>query len=723
MTQSITGTVERVVFHNVETGFCVLKVILQDLEAAVDVVGKVPAIHEGELVVGNGEWVQNKDYGKQFKAQSLHISPPTSKEGIERYLASGLIDGIGPELASRLVKAFGEDVFDVIEKQPKRLNEVSGIGKKRKEVILGAWKEQKSVRDIMVFLYSHGISTSRAVKIHKKYGHEAIAKLLENPYALARDFIGIGFKTADQIAKSLGVEQDSPKRIRAGIEFSVSQFNLDGHTAAPRDGLLEQTASLLGLDTKAVEIELDQQIDHQELIQSEIGEQLCLYLPPLHYAETRIIENLNSKLSRQAEPLRFAFEDTLSSIQKEAQISLAKSQIQALHLALTQPVSIITGGPGVGKTTILRCLLRALERENRRVKLCAPTGRAARRLSESTQEEATTIHRLLEFNPGLQRFQYDHRKRLECDALILDESSMVDLTLFHQLLRALPDHASLTLVGDADQLPSVGPGQVLGDLINSQVVPTAKLTTIFRQSAQSEIVENAHRIHQGVVPVPHTDKETLGEFYFIEAEDPSEVLSKINIVLTERIPKRFQLNPIKDVQILTPMHKSQVGVKALNTYLQELLNPPGKAQIERYNQIYRLGDKVMQLENDYDREVFNGDLGYISSIDEVSQSLLVDIYGRQVRYAFTELDQLTPAYACTIHKSQGSEYPAIIIPLVTQHFMMLLRKVLYTAVTRAKRLVIIIGSRKALEIATQRDDQSHRISGLRERLQSSRLTP
>lgn len=716
MKEALEGIVETVTYHDAETGFSVLRVETSEAAPPVTVVGRLPAIHAGESIRGEGQWVQNREYGRQFQADSLSVTPPASAHGIRKYLASGLIEGIGPELAGRLVEAFGDGVFEVIEREPKRLLEVSGIGKKRQEVILGAWKEQKALREVLVFLYSHGVSTSQAQQIHRRYGLESAAIVTEDPFRLARDFTGIGFKTADRIAASIGLQADSPRRLRAGLEFALTRFGLDGHCAAPREELLERAAELLGVEAAGLEAELDRQIEDQELVRGVIAERECVYLPPLHFAETRIVDSLALRLARTLDPPREPIPGVIAAVESEVGLELAPGQRRALERALTEPVSIITGGPGVGKTTILRCLLLALKRQNRRVALCAPTGRAARRLGEATGEEASTIHRLLEYNPGTRQFRHDHRQRLECDALILDEASMVDLALFHQLLRALPDGASLTLVGDADQLPSVGPGQVLRDLIESDVVPVEALETIFRQSSKSEIVDNAHRILRGELPEPHLDRERPGEFYFVEAEEPETILEVLEKMLRERIPRRFGLDPLRDVQVLTPMHRSLVGARALNEFLQELLNPPGRAQVERHGRIYRLGDKVMQTENDYDREVFNGDLGFISALDEVSESLLVEMGDRQVRYGFAELDALSPAYACTVHKSQGSEYPAVILPLHTQHYLMLLRKVLYTAVTRARKLVILVGSRRALEIAVGRDDRGQRVSGLGERL-------
>ena len=714
--ESLSGIIERVAFHNQENGFCVLRGRVEGQASVATIVGRIPSVSAGENFEAMGAWFTDREHGRQFRAEELRVSPPCTAAGIEKYLGSGMIKGVGPHFAARLVAAFGNEVFDVIERAPKRLLEVRGIGRERQKRILQAWDSQKAVRDIMVFLHSHGVGTARAVRIYKTYGQDAIAIVRENPYRLSTDIHGIGFKVADQIARHLGIEPQAKIRAEAGIHFVLESLSREGHCAFPRDELLAKAGELLGIATSILVTALEGQLQQRFLSEAPIDGTRCIYLTQLYHAESQLAKTL-IQLSRATSAMPSIDADkAVPWVEKRVGLALAPSQREAVRQALASKVLVITGGPGVGKTTLVNSILQILLAKRLECMLCAPTGRAARRLTESTGMQARTIHRLLEFNPATRRFRFDHDHLLKCDALVVDEVSMADIVLMHHLVRALPARTVLILVGDVDQLPSVGPGQVLRDLLESGVLPVVRLTEVFRQAALSRIVTNAHRINQGLDPELSSPEDGLSDFFFIEAEHENDVVEKTRTVVTERIPRRFGLDPMRDVQVLVPMNRSPLGATALNVHLQAALNREGLPAARRFAFDFRLGDKVMQIVNNYDKEVFNGDVGFITRVNADDQELFIDFYGRELLYDFGELDEIVPAYACTIHKSQGSEYPAVVLILHTQHFILLRRALLYTAVTRAKKLVVIVGSRKALSLALRANDDARRISGLRGQL-------
>ncbi len=711
----LDGQIERVVFRNEENGFCVLRVKVRGHKELVTVTGTVPTINSGEWMAADGEWFTDPRHGPQFKAAQMRMSKPDTLEGIEKYLGSGLIKGIGKEYAARLVKTFGRDVFDVIENSSGKLLKVEGIGQLRKDRIKLAWDEQKSVRQIMAFLFSHGVSTTRAFRIHKKYGDKAIEIVQRDPYCLSRDIRGIGFLIADQIAMRLGIAKDSDLRARAGLEFVLGELTSSGHCAYIRNDLLSRTAELLKIDLVIIERALDHSLENERLIQraNSKGEDL-IYLPKLYSAEIDLAKRLQLLGNGRHPCPSIDFEKALVWVQKKSGIELAAAQRTALKTAVESKVMIITGGPGVGKTTLVNSVLMVLKAKKLRVALCAPTGRAAKRMAETTGMEAKTIHRLLQYNPGTGNFVHDAENPLECDVLIVDESSMIDIVLASQLAAAVPLHAALIVVGDSDQLPSVGPGCVLRDIIQSKKIPVAHLNEVFRQAATSRIITNAHRINQGQMPEFPETQET-SDCYFVESDDPAKAVDLLGKLISQSIPKKFRFNPLEEIQILTPMQKGELGARNLNQTLQQLLNPRGD-EVERFGYVYRTGDKVMQTENDYDKEVYNGDIGRIAKIDSEATELIVDFDGRKVVYDFRELDELILSYAITIHKSQGSEYPCVIIPLHTQHYVLLQRSLIYTALTRAKKLVILLGTKKALNLAVTRAESRERTTTLSERL-------
>ena len=716
----LDGQVERVVFRNEENGYTVLRVKVRGHKDLVTVVGTASSISPGEWLAADGEWVSDASYGQQFKADMMRVSQPDTIEGIQKFLGSGIIRNIGPKYAEKLVEAFGRDVFNVIEKSSGKLLKVEGIGLGRRASIKAAWEEQKGIREIMSFLFSHGVSTARAFRIQKTYGEQAIERIQRDPYCLARDIRGIGFLVADGIARTLGIAKDSELRARAGLEYVLQEMTTSGHCAVPRGDLQSKAVELLDIPPDRIGGALEHLLENKRLIHDEDqrGRNL-IYPPKLYFAEWNFAKKL-IELNYGKHPCpKINFEKALEWVQKKEKIELSENQCEALKLAVQAKVMVITGGPGVGKTTLVNSIIQVLRAKKQSVVLCAPTGRAAKRLSETTGLEAKTIHRLLRFNPGTGGFVHKEENPLEGDVFIIDESSMIDQVLAQQFLDAIPQRAAVILVGDADQLPSVGPGRVLRDVISSKAVPVIELTEIFRQAAESRIVIGAHRINQGQLPEFPEEGDKTSDLYFVEQPDVTKAIGVIKRMVSESIPKRLGFDPIEDVQILTPMQKGELGAKNLNQVMQALLNPRGN-QIERFGIVFREGDRVMQTENDYDKEVFNGDLGRIVAIDEVQGEVVVKIDDRRIKYEFREMDSLVHAYAITIHKSQGSEYPCVIIPMHTQHFVLLQRSLLYTAVTRAKKFAVLIGTRKAMGLAVSRADSRERITTLRERLQSQK---
>lgn len=720
---ALSGLVERVTFHNPENGFCVLKVQAEGHRELVCVVGTLPAVTPGEWITAQGTWQRDKDHGLQMKSRTLKTQPPTSLEGIEKYLGSGLIKGIGPVYATKLVKKFGEQVFDIIEHQSKRLEEVEGIGRERRQRIKEAWAEQKVVRDIMLFLHAHGVSTNRAARIYKTYGENAVSIIRANPYTLARDIHGIGFHSADAVAMKLGFEQDSLLRARGAIDHLLTEATGEGHCALPREELIQAALRLLEVGESVVEQALERHLHDQRVTLERIAGKELIFLPQLRVAEEIIASRLH-QLAESATPTPFIDPDkAIPWVEQKTGRTLSPSQREALRLALGHRVLVITGGPGVGKTTLVQSLLMILRAKKLRCLLTAPTGRAAQRLSEATQLEAKTIHRLLEFLPAKGRFQRDVDNPLETDVLVVDETSMVDVPLMSRLLLAHPPAARLILVGDVDQLPSVGPGLVLPDIIRSGVVPVVHLKEIFRQSGGSQIIEAAHAVNEGRLPtLPEPGGESASnDFFFLEREEPEEILSTLLTIVRDRIPKRLGVDPIMDIQVLAPMHRGTLGIGELNIKLQERLNPPQeyRSETSAYGTLFREGDKVLQTTNNYDKEVFNGDIGRIKTINVTEKNLTVHFDVRKVIYDFSELDELTLAYAITIHKSQGSEFPVVVMPLAMQQYLLLQRNLLYTGLTRGRRLVILVGQKKAFTTAVHNASTRFRYGGLFSRLASS----
>ena len=712
--EHIEGLIERVTFHSEESGFSVLRVKVRGQRELLTVVGHTACVHAGEYVSCEGIWFNDKQHGAQFKAQQLKVIPPSTVEGIEKYLGSGMVKGIGPHFAKKLVQSFGEAVFDIIEHNPERLLELDGIGPKRKQQVTTAWAEQKAIRHIMVFLQSHGVGTARAVRIYKTYQDNAIANIQANPYCLAQDIHGIGFKTADSLAMRLGISTDSPLRAAAGLNYVLLTLCEQGHCAVPPDVLITQSQQLLEIDSSILNTALQTALKEATLMQSIFDETTWIYPKTIYYAEVGLAKQVKNFKQRPCPWGMLSLDLAIPWVQQKLHITLSDSQQSALKLALKQSFNIITGGPGVGKTTLIRSIITLLEAKHMQIALAAPTGRAAKRLAESTQLTAKTIHRLLDIDPKSGHFKHNEDNPLQIDVLIVDEASMLDIHLAYQLFKAIPKHAALILVGDIDQLPSVGPGTVLADLIHCQQVPTVRLTEIFRQAKHSQIIDNAHRINRG--QLPRSNNKNNSDFYWIQTETPEATHQTLLRCVTERIPQYLNCDAIQDIQVLTPMNRGGLGSHSLNIALQQALNPYTKQKISRYGQTFAPQDKVIQILNNYDKDVFNGDIGCINQIDPELQTLTIRFDKRDVIYDWNELDEIRLAYAISIHKSQGSEFPVVVLPLAMQHYMLLARNLLYTGVTRGKQLVVLIGSKKAIGLAVHNHQTAQRWTHLNNRL-------
>ena len=720
----LEGTVERVTYFNPENGYSVVRLKPARGLDLVTLVGNLPELTPGENVRLLGQWVSHADYGQQFRVERCEQTLPATVEGIRRYLGSGLIKGVGPKTAERIVQAFGAETLDVIDHQPQRLREVPDIGPKRYRLICEAWDTQKHIKEVMVFLQGHGVSTGLAVKIYKQYGDESLHIVQTDPYQLARDIWGIGFRTADKIARALGLPADAPTRLEAGLAYVLSEMADDGHVFSPEPALLAAATELLEVPADTLPAALDRLAAARriarELLSGDGQPVRAVYLMPFYQAEVhtaeRLLALLNAPVSRLADLARLDWEAELARAEAgQHSVELSAEQRQAVRLALTNKVCVLTGGPGTGKTTTLRALIRVLERRQHPVALCSPTGRAAKRLSEATGRPAQTLHRLLGFAPT-GGFKFNEQQRLPAHLIVVDEVSMLDLILTNNLLKAVDPAAHLLFVGDVDQLPSVGAGNVLGDLVSSGQVPVIRLGAIFRQAAGSHIITNAHRINQGQMPVFDADS---ADFFLFSEDEPEAAAARVVEVVQTRIPRRFGLDPLADIQVLAPMHRGSAGVANLNLLLQAALNPPSAARPERQlvGRIYRAGDRVMQIRNNYQKEAFNGDIGRLDSVDLENQTLTVIFDARPVIYEWSEADELVHAYAVSIHKAQGSEFPAVVVPMLTQHYVMLQRNLLYTAITRARRLCVLVGARKAIAMAVRNAKVAHRWSGLAQRLQ------
>ncbi|MFP3941409.1 MAG: ATP-dependent RecD-like DNA helicase [Thermoanaerobaculia bacterium] len=722
--EQLEGTLERVVFTNPENGWSVVRLLLPGRSEPVTAVGGLAGVQPGERLRLAGAWEKDPKYGPQFRIESFEPVAPSTVEGIERYLASGLIEGIGPVMAKRLVEAFGAATLDVIEQEPEKLRRIPGIGTKRSAAISKAFVEQREIREVMVFLQSHGVPTHLAIKIHKRYEDAALRIVRTDPYRLAREVVGIGFLTADSIAGRMGISPASPERVQAGALHVLGEAAGEGHLFLPEEDVVQQTVRLLStVSEEAVRNALAHLDRAAEVVLEPLrpglkegpDEGRAVFLSSLHAAEADLARRLAELRAHPVTPIEIDVERALAWFEGRERVELAGQQREAIRRAVEAKVLVVTGGPGTGKTTLVRGVVEILRRKGRKIRLAAPTGRAAKRLEEATGRRASTIHRLLEFDPVAGGFTRHRGRPLEADLVIVDEASMIDTALAGHLAAALPDRTQLVLVGDVDQLPPVGPGNVLADLIGSGAVEVVRLTEIFRQARESRIVANAHRVNRGEMPVWETRPAAGEDFFFFERQEPEDVLRTVTALVTRRIPEGFGLDPFEDVQVLTPMNRGLLGVERLNEALREILNPTG-TEVARGATRFRVGDKVMQVRNNYELEVFNGDVGRILEIDAEEEVVRCRFDERVVKHPFASLDQLALAYACSIHKSQGSEYPAVVVPLHTQHYVMLERNLLYTALTRARRLAVLVGEVRALGVAVKNRRNRMRHTLLAERL-------
>ena len=724
--KELTGQIERITYSDAESGYAVLRIAVKGYPDLVTAVGTIASPAVGEVLSMKGLWTDHPKFGSQFKIVEYRSFAPSSIQGIEKYLGSGLIKGIGPSIAEKIVSLFGAEAFKILDTKPEKLLEIEGIGDKKAAAIHEAWLEQREMRGVMLFLQSYGIGTGYALRVFRHYGSASVQVLQENPYRLAVDIFGIGFVTADKIASSMGFSKESPLRIRAGVLHVINELTRDGHVFVPIEELTASAAEILSVSPELVEKGIEDGRLNQELIiewytDIEGKDDCAVYLPPFHYAEVHSAKNLCRILSSPFNGQYAAPDVVIPWVQQELGISFPGQQTEALKTALSSQVMVITGGPGTGKTTLIKAIIKIRSARGFRIMLAAPTGRAAKRMTEATGHEAKTIHRMLEYTGSSMAggdFMKNETNTLDCDLLVVDEASMIDQILFHHLLKAIPKEASVVFVGDVDQLPSVGPGNVLKDIIDSGVCPVVHLKEIFRQGEESMIVVNAHKINSGEMPC--FDDKSNGtspcDFYFIEQNDPDKALEIIKELVTLRIPQKFGFDPVKDIQVLTPMHRGSVGTTRLNSELREVLNIQHGSKVQRMGRIVQEGDKVMQIRNNYEKDVYNGDIGTVLRIDGEESKVIVEMDSGRVSYDFSELDELIHAYAVSIHKSQGSEYPAVVIPIMTQHYMMLQRNLLYTGITRGKKLVVLVGTKKAVAIAVKNDKTRKRYTRLAGRL-------
>ena len=719
---TLQGTLERVVFHNEDNGYTVFRLRPdgKDELDLVTVVGHMGSPQPGASLRVTGRWVNNARFGRQVQMEAFESLLPATAEGIKLYLASGLIKGVGKVIAARIVKKFGEDTLRIFDEEPERLLEISGITEKKLQQIRDCWEEHQGVRNLVQFLQPHGIGAAFAVRIYKHYGPQALAIVRENPYRLAMDIRGIGFLTADALAGKLGFESEHPLRIQAGTLYTLMKQIEDGHVYYPRRLLVNQTCAQLGIAEELVEEAVDVLVREERAVLEELDDEVGVYLMRFHHYESKIAYYLRRILA-SPKSVRFPKPDeVVEKVVSRLGITLAEEQLEAVRTAASSKVMILTGGPGTGKTTILNAIIQVFAENKAKILLAAPTGRAAKRMSEASGREARTIHRLLEYTPKDDGFARNEDNPLACGLLVVDEASMMDTMLAYHLLKAAPLGATIVFVGDVHQLPSVGPGNVLGDLIASGAMPVVELVEVFRQAAESEIVCNAHLINRGQIPDLRRNE---GDFFCLARWDAHERVADIIVDLVKNhIPRRFGLDPFDDIQVLAPMHKGTVGAANLNARLQQALNPSPEA-LQRGERVYRLGDKVMQIRNNYEKDVYNGDIGRISSVDEKEKCLVVRYDDRFVGYEWEELDEIVAAYAISIHKSQGSEYPAVVIPLMTQHYMLLQRNLIYTGVTRGKRLVVLVGEPRALAMAVKNNRMQKRYTWLARRLGAPLVAP
>ena len=727
----LEGNVERITYYSDESGYCVMRLAPDQLrlgrrDQLATVVGTMPELQPGERVKLTGQWTTHPVHGRQFQAETVAQLRPATLEGIKRYLGSGLVKGVGKVTAKKIVDFFGLETLDVLDRTPERVIDVPGVGKHRASMIGKAWAEQREIKKVMIFLQGHGLNTSLALRIYKNYGDDSVTKVQEDPYRLVRDIHGIGFLTADKVARDMGLPMYAPTRMTAGLIYALNEATNNGHVYLPTEALLDQATELLEVERHLLEDALVRLRDEGEIIIEDVPDPQTIeliqsvYYVALYYSEkgsaTRIhdmLDHADSRLSDLQKMKTKEWESLIYRITASDGVKLTQQQELAVQKALTNKMTILTGGPGTGKTTTLRTIIAILENTHHRFKLASPTGRAAKRLAEATGHPAQTIHRLLSYSPQ-EGFSYNQDNPLDTDMVVIDEASMIDLSLFYNLLKAIRPNTHLLLVGDVDQLPSVGAGDVLRDIIRSHVCPVIQLDTIFRQASTSMIIQNAHRINSGKSP---DTKNTSDDFFFFGEEDPEAAANLLVDIVRKRVPEKFGFDPMDDIQVLAPMYNGRIGVNALNDALQKALNPPGRPAEKRLaGTLFRVGDKVMQTRNNYDKEVYNGDIGRVHSFDMSEHTMNVIIDGRIVTYDWLECDELTLAYSISVHKSQGAEYAVVVMPIMTQHFMMLQRNLLYTGITRAKKMVVLVGTRKALAIAVRNNTVAERFTALDWRL-------